>query len=200
MCQVNATAKMTYNGFSDRFSFFRNFATSMKKQLLLVSLLCVSGLVSAQDSTRVISNEGKSDLLIDPVYVILGPVLNVSYERFLNKDYGLGLHALLGLGALNTEAQISPYIRMYMGQHHTNGFFLEAFLPFTIDREYTGWSYRPEIHHTTAGFGVGLGAKWVVKNSMVVQVGGGVARRFFYDGPNEPITGKFMFGVGYRFK
>jgi len=163
-------------------------------------MLCISGLASAQDSTQVVSHEGKSDLLLDPFFLILGPALNVSYERILTKDYGIGAEVFLGLGALERNLQISPHFRMYMGRYHANGFFLEAFLPLTIDREYTGWSYRPEIHHTTAGFGMGLGGKWVVKNSLVVEVGGGVARRFFYDGPGEPFTGKFMFGVGYRFK
>jgi len=155
---------------------------------------------SAQDSIRTVSHYGKHDLQIDPLFLVAGPFLNVSYERILTKDYGLGAHMLLGLGALDTEMQISPYIRMYMGRHHANGFFLEAFMPITTSREYTLWSYRPEIHHTTVGLGVGLGGKWVVKKNILLEIGSGVGRRFFYDGSNESITGKYMFGVGYRFK
>jgi len=171
----------------------------MKKQLLLAYLLWISTVAAAQDSVGTVSHGGKSDLLLDPVYLIVAPALNVSYERFLNKDYGVGLHALLGLGALDTDAQLSPYIRMYMGRHHANGFFLEAFLPITTEVKDRGWS-RLMARHTTLGLGVGAGGKWIVKNNIVLEFSGALGRRFFYDGGGEPVTGKWMMGVGYRFK
>jgi len=175
----------------------------MKKQLLLACLLCVSGLVSAQDAVGTVSNEGKSDLLIDPVVLIAGPFFHASYERLLTKDYGVGVNTLLllGSGALEVDAMISPYARMYMGMDHAHGFFVEVSLPVTTEEREDGRRFGGSmVRHTNVGFGVGAGGKWIVKNNLVLELGGALGRRFFYDGPGEPIIGKWMIGLGYRFK
>lgn len=146
-------------------------------------------------------------MLIDPIFLIAAPALNASYERILNADYGVGVHALLGLGAMDEIVQISPYARMYLGQRYASGFFLEAFFPITSSEEYED-SYNSTgdyigsgttIRKTTVGFGVGMGGKWVLKKNIIFELGGGVGRRLFYDGPNEPLVGKWMLGVGYKF-
>src|SRR5690606_20495023 len=159
----------------------------MRKNLLLICLLCISGALFAQDSTRTVSYERKNDVLIDPIFLIAAPALNASYERILNADYGVGVHALLGLGAMDEIVQISPYARMYLGQRYASGFFLEAFFPITSSEEYEESFEKentPSTRETTFGFGVGMGGKWVLKKNIIFEIGGGVGRRLFYDGPN----------------
>jgi hypothetical protein len=149
----------------------------------------------------------KNDILIDPIYLIALPVLNLSYERLLNADVGIGAHGLFGLEGIGGFSQVSPYARMYFGERYASGFFLEAFVPITTSEEtlsqydYNTGNYieNTGARYTTAGIGVGLGGKWILKKNILFELGGGIARRFAYQGDGEPITGKWMLGVGYRF-
>lgn len=180
----------------------------MKKNLLICFLLSISFVAFSQETEESVSHTRKNDLLIDPIFLIAGPIVNASYERILNEDYGVGVHTLFGLGAMDEIVQISPYARMYTGKKYASGFFLEAFVPITSTKEdvsryddNTGnYIERRDERNSTVGLGVGLGGKWVVKRSIVLEIGGGVARRFGYKGTTgEPITGKWMMGIGYKF-
>ncbi|HMR17872.1 MAG TPA: hypothetical protein PKA53_01115 [Sphingobacterium sp.] len=181
----------------------------MKSKSLLLStiLLAVSiSFVHAQSSTDSGQSVRKNDIMIDPIFFIAGPIINASYERILNEDFGIGVNTLFGLGTMDEIVQVSPYVRMYLGKHYASGFFIEGFAPVTSTDDWHE-TYDPtgqflgssESRETSVGLGVGLGGKWVLKRNILFELGGGVARRLFYDGFAEPVTGKWMIGIGYRF-
>lgn len=180
----------------------------MKSKILVTLLLAAVSMswVHGQSSADQSQYVRKNDIMLDPIFLIAAPALNMSYERILNADVGIGVHALIGLDGLEDLTQVSPYLRMYFGKDYASGFFLEGFIPITGSEEtITKYDNAGNFiesrgsRETTVGFGVGLGGKWMLKKNMIFELGGGVGRRFYYDGDDEPITGKWMIGVGYRF-
>lgn len=190
----------------------------MKKtiSLLALAILGITG-ISAQTENPNSTSERKNDVMISPIELIATPLLNISYERLISENMGVGVNGMFYFG--NNDdfddtgfTQISPYYRMYFGKKYAAGFFVEGFVPITSTTDYyytytnsAPYTYSEEIRRTTVGIGIGLGGKWITRNNIVFEVSGGLARRFggsknnidFYDGDN--LTGKGMLGIGYRF-
>lgn len=84
----------------------------MTNKLLLLSLLSVFSLNNAQDK-----KQRKNDIIADPILLIAIPLANVSYERLISENMGLGLNAMLTLSSNNESfKQFSPYFRYYLGK------------------------------------------------------------------------------------
>lgn len=182
----------------------------MKKIILGICLSFLAGNINAQETEKV----SKNDLVIDPILLIAVPVINVSYERIINQNMGVGINGFFTLNDVDDIQQISPYFRYYLGRRYASGFFLEGFIPVTSDltSRYelrpdpvtldTYYQYTGEEKRTTVGIGFGIGGKWAIKNRLILEASGGIARRIIneqnpYDGSS--LTGKVMLGVGYRF-
>ncbi|MBH1958727.1 MAG: DUF3575 domain-containing protein [Flavobacteriia bacterium] len=181
----------------------------MKKLLLPVAIFCLIVNLHAQE-TEV--SDRRNDIMISPIELIAGPVLNVSYERLINENSGVGLNGLFYLGSNNDDyrvTQISPYYRMYFGKKYAAGFFVEGFAPITMTTDtyydfYVGPGYNSstpqEESNTTIGLGFGFGGKWVARKNILFEASMGIARRFGIDEKYDAaITGKGMLGIGYRF-
>lgn len=183
---------------------------SIKKFLLLFVFAAGILNVQAQDS-----NGRKNDVMLSPIELIAGRTFNISYERFLNKNSGLGINLLSYLGKEDCESkftQFSPYYRMYFGNKYAAGFFVEGFLPITMTTNYENYSNNSandsvrEYKRTSLGIGIGLGGKWITRNNITFEVSAGIARRFgeserksFIFSEVYNYTGKAMLGIGYRF-
>lgn len=179
------------------------------KKLLLIASLAFGFTAQAQEE----SSDRQNDVLISPIELIAGPALNVSYERLLNKDSGIGINVLALLDNNDDsglKSQISPYYRMYFGKKYAAGFFVEGFVPITMSNDgihtvnggpgyfNTTVTYKK---NTTIGAGIGFGGKWVARRNIVFEASMGIARRFGMNSEynDTPITGKGMLGIGYRF-
>lgn len=180
----------------------------MKKLIILLGFTCLGiSTVNAQES----NDERKNDIMLSPIELIAAPLLNISYERLLSANSGVGINGMFYLGNSNNEnyglTQISPYYRMYFGKKYGGGFFVEGFVPITTTKDYYYFSNsgpfdsRVEDKRTTFGIGVGFGGKWITRNNIIFEASLGIGRRFgnksYYDDAN--ITGKGMLGIGYRF-
>lgn len=182
----------------------------MRKLFTILTVLFSAINLFAQDlnSNQESESQRKNDILADPILLIAVPMVNISYERLVSKDMGVGVNAMITLGEdVDQFTQFSPYFRYYMGRKFAQGFFFEGFVPITTD-SYNAYDYYSngnfyyrEENLTTVGIGFGVGGKWVIKNRLVIEASGGIARRFGTDRNNfsEPITGKIMGGIGYRF-
>jgi len=173
----------------------------------LLSMLLITSFISAfaQNSSQDIVNFRKSDIVIDPFWLIAGLAVNASYERILSEDSGIGANAIFGFNNdLDDFTQISPYYRAYFGSKYASGFFIEGFVPITVRKEYENEAWddnRGDMKtYTTGGIGFGLGGKWVAKKKFVFELSLGVARKVVgNEGSGEPVTGKGMIGVGFAF-
>lgn len=183
----------------------------MKKFYLLTMIVISFATIGAQENEK----QRKNDILADPVLLIAVPMANITYERLLNKDMGVGVNAMITLNDdIEDFKQISPYFRYYLGEKYASGFFFEGFVPVTSQKDgFYGtvydeptntnyYSYKGEKTITTVGIGFGVGGKWVIKKRLVIEASGGIARRLgsnIRDYDLTPVTGKIMGGVGYRF-
>ena len=182
----------------------------MKKFLLLFVFAAGILNVHAQES-----NGRNNDVMLSPIELIAGPALNISYERLLNKNSGVGINLLSYLGKKDSESkftQLAPYYRMYFGDKYAAGFFVEGFLPITMTTNYENYSNDGpydsvrEYKRTSLGIGIGLGRKWLTRNNIIFELSAGLARRFgeserksFIFSEVYNYTGKAMLGIGYRF-
>lgn len=181
---------------------------------LLLTLLSTLGIVSlnAQETEASVR---QNDIMLSPIELISVPMLNVSYERLLNENSGVGINGIFYFGDDNLDGydeddskltQISPYYRMYFGKKYASGFFVEGFAPITMTTDYSYYYNSPnatrvEDKRTTIGLGVGFGGKWVARKNIIFEASFGIARRFGESKYNNSsnITGKGMLGIGYRF-
>ena len=182
----------------------------MKKFLLL--FVFAAGILNFQAQEN---NDRNNDAMLSPIELIAGPALNISYERLLNKNSGVGINLLSYLGKKDSESkftQFAPYYRRYFGKKYAAGFFVEGFLPITMTTNYENYSNNEpydsvrEYKRTSLGIGIGLGGKWITRNNIIFEVSAGLARRFgeserksFIFDEVYNYTGKAMLGIGYRF-
>lgn len=187
----------------------------MKKLFTILTVFITLFSLRAQElNSNQQNSERKNDILADPILLIAVPLINVSYERLISKDMGIGVNAMITLNdEVDDFKQFSPYFRFYMGKNYASGFFLEGFVPVTIGTVDTYGSYYDSPTNTyfysnigsknltTVGIGFGVGGKWVIKNRLVLEASGGIARRFgdFNKYDIGEVTGKIMGGIGYRF-
>lgn len=82
---------------------------------LFVFLLILFSVNNSFGQTEEVPNFRKSDILIDPFWLIGGLAVNATYERILSEDSGMGANAIFGIGSdLDDFVQISPYYRAYI--------------------------------------------------------------------------------------
>lgn len=119
----------------------------MKK--IISALLIVIALfnLNAQElnSNQESGSERKNDVTLDPFLLIAIPMLNVSYERLIDKKMGVGVNAMIVLDDNESDyfTQFSPYFRYYLGKKYASGFFFEGFIPVTMQREWPyAWVYN----------------------------------------------------------
>ena len=148
--------------------------------------------------------------MISPIELIAGPALNISYERLLNKDSGIGINVVVLLdngdndGGL--QSQISPYYRMYFGKKYASGFFVEGFgMVMSIDgkkiydtEEKITFTENPDVINLSIG--VGLGWKGVTKSGFTYGANLGWGKMLFNANKTDHTqVAKFSLNVGYRF-
>ncbi|MDR3272313.1 MAG: DUF3575 domain-containing protein [Flavobacteriaceae bacterium] len=183
----------------------------MKKTFFALLLLSNIFLLKAQSVST--ETERLNEVMITP-FAFFAPALDVSYERLLNEDWGIGINVMADFSSNDDSdesnvmtSQFSPYARMYFGNGFAKGFFVEAFVPITSSKDWYSYNDSDGYYHsgrknnTTVGLGIGLGGKWVVKRNLIFEISGGVARRFGMDDKkyDSTFTGIGMLGIGYRF-
>ncbi|MGZ5273698.1 MAG: hypothetical protein ACXWCA_05220, partial [Kaistella sp.] len=65
----------------------------MKKLLLTVAFSC--SIINLQAQEAAPESVRQNDVMISPIELIAGPALNISYERLVNKDSGIGINVVV---------------------------------------------------------------------------------------------------------
>lgn len=170
----------------------------------------------------------KDELKIDAFYLIFAGALNVSYERLINNESGFGVNLILSNGKeLDTKFSLTPFYRFYFGKRQPNtGFYFESFASvntFNYDALISGGSntYDPVSGYynysnpifekktaTDFALGLGLGAKWITSNGIILELNTGIGRNLLndYSSGNKDklptslkILGRGGVSIGYRF-
>lgn len=177
----------------------------MKKTISILTLLLSISMFSQTENS---SLERKNDIMINPIFLVLG-IGNVSYERILSENSGIGANALFVIDNYVVDSsgsgfQLAPYYHYYFGKKTASGFFIGGFASISssdVEKEYfdtqSGYSYTTS-KETAFGLGFKFGGKWILKNNLLFEVSTGIGRNFTSDVDNKIIsTG--MLGIGYRF-
>src|SRR5690606_34097825 len=171
---------------------------------LFVFLLILFSVNNSFGQSEEVPNFRKSDILIDPFWLIGGLAVNATYERILSEDSGVAANAIFRIGSdLDDFVQISPYYRAYFGAKYESGFYIEGFVPFAVV-EIKDWSNGSQTtsssQNTSAGLGFGLGGKWVATKKSVFALYLATVRQSIGTFSNEDqVTGTGMIGVGFAF-
>lgn len=173
----------------------------MKKITLLLAIL-LFGLGSAQESSS--ASERSNDFLLNPIFLILGAG-NMSYERILNDDSGVGVISFFVIDDYvfksdksdYTTFQLAPYYHYYFGKRRASGLYIGAFTSVT---SYNYYRYNRDSYEsdTVFGFGFKFGGKWMLKKNWIVEAGMGLGRNFSSNKENL-VAATGQFGIGKRF-
>ncbi|RYG02218.1 MAG: hypothetical protein EOO07_33265 [Chitinophagaceae bacterium] len=108
----------------------------MKKVLffavLLASSLCSNAQntdtlkISIQKKAEAIGHGGNNELKINLLFTVIG-LPEISYERLLADNMGVGVSAFVGLdNSIEYKFGFVPYYRIYFGAKKASGFFIEG--------------------------------------------------------------------------
>jgi len=172
----------------------------MKKLILLLLTIClfqVSLFSQTDDKTNnTFQNELKVNVL---TLVFLYP--EISYERYMMEDFGVGLSAGVELGneTYYKTFHIMPYSRFYFKSKKHRIFFVEANMGLIGSRSsHYDYSYNEfeDKKNVNFGIGFGLGYKWINKSNFTAELAFGITRTF---GNNENFFPAFGINIGKQF-
>jgi hypothetical protein len=157
----------------------------------------------------------KNELRINAFMLILGAP-EISYERIINEESSFGANVGFAIdNDFDNKFTFSPFYRMYFGKKPAAGFFAEGFgMLNTIETDIYNYVPMPEPNfgytsiitqekYVDFALGIGLGAKWITKKGLVLEINAGIGRNLFNSEKNEnvglDIIGRGGIMLGYRF-
>jgi len=170
------------------------------KKILLVAFCFNAFFFYGQDVENVPVKT--NELRLNAILLIAGAI-NVTYEKILNDESGLGISAAVFLDDDIAENwYISPYYRIYFGKKPAAGFFLEGFGSLNSIEDYlfdeTSTDFNPQ-NVTDFALGIGLGGKFITKRNLVGEISVGFGRNLFVDNRDYEVFAKGEISVGFRF-
>lgn len=184
----------------------------MKKIIVLLGLMVSSFGFSQENETPSFK---RNELSLNAPYLVAG-AFDVSYERILNEESGVGISALISFDEdLYIKYAITPYYRYYFGKKPASGFFVEGFAMLNqyddsseiyyegyyddYGNFYTTYSYEGD-ESTNFALGFGLGSKWVTKKGFLFEINAGIGRNLINENNSDnEIVGRGGILFGYRF-
>lgn len=191
----------------------------MKKLAFLATLLFFQ-FTNAQDSTAVETISPitlkKNEIKFDVLSLIARSRIHVSYERFLNKDFAVGLSGSLtksskkeedfenGFNKTLSQYEINPFIRYSLSKSAVSYYFIEGFVSVNGGKykelkrlEENGFGYweAVENNYTDLAVGGALGYKLYIKEKFGIELFVGVGQNIL----NTDISPKYVQRVGANF-
>lgn len=186
-----------------KLSYFYQKNQPMKK---LIVLLCFSSFLSGYSQQKEVPDFKKNELKGNALFLVLGAV-EVTYERILNEDTGLGVSVFfVAEDDFETSFSLTPYYRAYFGNKPAAGFFVEGFSMFNTGTASTTYYYDNNNNlsrvdtksYSDFALGFGLGSKWIHKKGYVFEINAGIGRNLF-SGNSPEVVGRGGITLGYRF-
>jgi hypothetical protein len=191
------------------------------KKILFLALFSIQ-LMSAQqvpDSTAMLSrkNEVRTDLLS----LVTASRINLSYERFLNNDFSIGV----SLGYADSKKldgdfdagyrdnlpkyDVTPFVRYNLSKSQTSFYFAEAFVSANggdfketvrkIDGNGNGYYANEKSNYSDFGVGGGLGYKLYIHQKFGVELLVAFGTNLFDRDKSPDTLSRVGLSFGYRF-
>jgi hypothetical protein len=188
----------------------------MKKLLLL--LFFTSFIANAQESGL---TSKKNEVRFDILSVITSGKFGISYERFLENDFSVGINANFS-NSKNTEEdfdagfrnnlpnyEINPYVRYSLSKSKTRYYFAEVFASANggefkevvrlLDENGNGYYTTEKSKYSDLALGGSLGYKMYFNNKIALEVLVGIGRNLFNTDKSPDYVSRVGINLGYRF-
>lgn len=161
----------------------------------------------------------KNEVKIDVLNLIGNGRLGISYERFLNKEFSIGVTGLAFNKSSKTddfltddtrtmiEYQVIPYVRYAMSKSATNLYYFEAFTNFnggqykeltTFNNGSADYVVVTKSEYNDVALGASIGYKLYFKESFVVDLTVGIGKNLFNSDSPSTVS-RLGLNLGYRF-
>jgi hypothetical protein len=146
---------------------------------------------------------------------------NLTYERFLNKNYSVGLSGVFSnnkkvqddfnKGNINnfSKYEIIPFIRYNLSQGQRSFYFAEIFanlnggdfreIVLLTDASNTNYYAIQKSSYSDLGLGTAVGYKYYIKDQFGIEVLVGFGYNLFNKDKSPDILSRVGLGVSYRF-
>lgn len=187
------------------------------KKLILILLLFTS-LANAQENTP---NPKKNEIRIDVLQAILSSKASVSYERFLNNDFSVGININFTSSSKVKEDfdkgyqnnmpkyEFNPYIRYALSKGKKSYYFAEIFgsynggefkeILYKVDENLNGYYETKKSNYTDFGAGACLGYKMYFSDSFGMELLVGFGYNLINTDKSPDKISRVGINLGYRF-
>ena len=155
----------------------------------------------------------ETELRINALTLLVGPALDISYERVLSSSSGVGASLLLNFGGDNYGSQkfaLSPFYRFYFFDHKdygARGLFVEAFSSLAVVEPYAEWlelsdgSYMEQDQGNEFQWSIGFaaGRKWINQKGFSFEIFLGVGRYLLSTAATDEVHPRLGASFGKRF-
>lgn len=197
----------------------------MKKiSYLLVLFLSVGAFAQSTETTAtdtIVSPilAKKNEVKIDVLNLVAFGKLGISYERFLNKDFSVGITGMMFNKNSKTDDfltddtrtlidyQVIPYVRYAMSKSATNLYYLEAFSNInggqykelkTLNNGTADYVVVTKKDYNDIALGAAVGYKLYFKESFVIDLTVGIGKNLFNSDSPSTVS-RLGLNLGYRF-
>lgn len=193
----------------------------MKKISFLFCFFLALGSFAQTNSDSIVSPivAKKNEVKIDVLNLISNGRLGISYERFLNTDFSVGITGMF----LNKSSkkddfatddtrtlidyQVIPYVRYALSKSAVNLYYVEAFSSInggqykelvTLNNGSADYVVTSVKDYNDVAIGASVGYKFYIKDSFVVDVTIGMGKNLFHADSPKTIS-RLGINLGYRF-
>ncbi|WP_445915200.1 hypothetical protein [Flavobacterium sp.] len=161
----------------------------------------------------------KNEVKLDVLNLISNGRLGITYERFLNNDFSVGITGMFlnksskkdNFLTDNTRTlidyQIIPYVRYALSKSAVNLYYLEAFTSInggqykelvTLNNGVADYVVTSVKDYNDLAIGASAGYKFYIKESFVVDITIGMGKNLFHAESPKDIS-RLGINLGYRF-
>lgn len=193
----------------------------MKKISLLFCFFLALGSYAQTNSDSLVSPivAKKNEVKIDGLNLISNGRLGISYERFLNSNFSVGITGMF-LNKSSKEDkfatddtrtlidyQVIPYVRYALSKSAVNLYYVEAFTSInggqfkelvTLNNGAADYVITSVKDYNDVAIGASVGYKFYIKESFVVDVTIGMGKNLLHTDSPKNIS-RLGINLGYRF-
>jgi len=191
------------------------------KKLLFIALFSLQFAQAQEGSDTPAMLDGKNEVRVDLLTLALRTEFNLTYERFLNKDFSVGVFGgIADSKKLNDDFdsgyrnnvpkyEINPFVRYNLSKSQISYYFAEVFVSANggdfketvrrIDAEGNGYYVNEKSEYSDFGVGAALGYKLYIKEKFGIELLVGFGSNLFNRDKSPDTISRVGLSLGYRF-
>lgn len=192
----------------------------MKKFLFLaVFFVQFAGAQETADNDKML--DGRNEVRVDLLSLALKTQFNLTYERFLDEDWSVGVYG--GYADSNKlsddfdsgyrnnlpKYEVNPFVRYNLSKGQKSFYFAEVFISANggdfketvrkINGEGNGYYVNEKSTYSDFGVGGGLGYKLYIKEKFALELNVGFGANLFNTDKSPDMLSRVGLSFGYRF-